>query len=140
MGKKVEFDEMLDVAYAEIYRIACEMEHSNKIDPQNNQMEEYCKDCKQIAADFVEWYEKEGDDFWGQLPDYAEKKLIETYPPTHPYDVTLCVTVERQYRIYATDRENAKRQAEETIADQVKQGVVLGGYVPRICEVKGESK
>lgn len=121
MSKPVEFDEFLDVAYAEVYRIACDMEHCKTIDPQENSTEEFCKDCKQIAADFVEAYEAacklgEFPSFYDDLWAYAKRELVKKYPPTKTYKVTIDAKATYVLSVEATSKKEAEVAARNIIA------------------------
>ncbi len=81
MAKPVEFDEMLDVTFAEMYITACMMEKDQKISSDGEGMDDFVRTVKQIAADYVEKWEKENlPDFWSTLYTYAEERLMEIYP------------------------------------------------------------
>lgn len=115
MSKPVEFDEMLDVAFAEIYWTANRMDTEGKISPENT-TEELARECKQIAADFVEAYEaacKLGElpSFYDDLWAYAEKELVKKYPPVKKYTVTIDAKLVYKFDVEATSKADARAAA-----------------------------
>ena len=117
MSKPVEFDDLLDVAFAEIYWSACKLEKEKKIDP-NNTIEELARDCKQLAADFVEKYEAacaigEYPSFYDRLYGYAEEQLKKKYPPLKHFDVLIDAQMTLTWPVFAKDKEEAEKLAQD---------------------------
>jgi hypothetical protein len=115
MSKPVPFDEFLDVAFAEIYWVACKMEKEEKINT-NNTTEELARDCKQLAADFVEKYRAaceigEYPSFYDRLYGYAEEQLKKKYPPEKRFDVLIDAQMTLTWPVFAKDKEEAEALA-----------------------------
>lgn len=118
MSKPVEFDDMIDVAFAEIYFDACTMEREGRIDPENT-TEEFARDCKQLAADYCEEYKKaceEGEpSFYDDLYPWAEKKLIEMYPYKRKFTVLIDANLTMKREVMATSEDEAREIAQSFI-------------------------
>lgn len=116
MSKPVPFDDMLDVAFAEIYFDACNMEREGKIEPENT-TEELAKDCKQIAADYVEIYEAackiSEPCFYDDMYPYAERRLIELYPPSRDFTVLIDANMTLEFKARARNRDEAEKIARD---------------------------
>lgn len=127
VSKPVPFDDMIDVAFAEIYHEACTMEKERKIEPHNT-MEEFARDCKQLAADFVEKYEAacaigEYPSFYDRLYGYAEEQLKKKYPPVKKFDVLIDAQVTMHYPVFAKDKDEAEQVTQKFIES--------GGFVEK---------
>ena len=113
--KPVEFDDMIDPAFAEIYWKACSLEKAGEIEDDFDGIEELAQKCKQIAADYVSAYDeacKIGEpDFWGGLDSYAEKQLKEMYPLSKEFTVLIDAQMTYEYKIMAHSREEAEQDA-----------------------------
>ena len=115
MSKPVEFDDMIDPAFAEIYWKACSLEKAGEIEDDFDVIEELAQKCKQIAVDYVEMYSeawgKGGPDFWGGLETYAEKRLKEIYPLSKEFTVLIDANMTYEYKVRAFSREEAEQEA-----------------------------
>lgn len=113
--KPVEFDDMIDPAFAEIYWKACSLEKAGEIEDDIDGIEELAQKCKQIAADYVAAYDeacKIGEpDFWGGLDSYAEKRLKEIYPLSKKFTVLFDAQMTYECEIMARYREEAEQEA-----------------------------
>lgn len=119
MSKPVEFDELLDVAFAETYYTSCKMEKEDRICC-GDTTDEIARVCKQIAADYCEAYEtacKIGGcpDFYGGLYSYAEEELKKKYPPVKKFDVTIDAQVTMYYSVFAKDKNEAEEVAQKFV-------------------------
>ena len=114
MNKPFEFDEMLDPAFAEIYFTACQMEKEGKIEPENT-TEELALDCKKIAAEYVSIYNAASKIsepcFYDDMYPYAERRLIELYPPRKEFTVLIDAQMTLDFKVQAVNREEAEKIA-----------------------------
>lgn len=116
MSKPVNFDEMIDPAFAETYYMALTLEKKGEIEDDMDGVEELSKKCKQIAADYVEIYEeacKMGcyPSFWDGLDSYVERRLKEMYPLSKHFDVIIDGNVSMTLPVFAKDKKEAEEQA-----------------------------
>lgn len=115
MSKPVEFDELFDVAFAEMYAVACRHEHNGVISSEGEPIEDFVRAVKQMASDYVEDYEEEcknGEpDFTNGMYDYVDKKLKEKYPPLKEFTVLIDANMTYEYKTQASCREEAESKA-----------------------------
>lgn len=115
MSKPVEFDELFDVAFAEMYAVACRHEHNGNICSEGEPIEDFVRTVKQMAADYVEAYEAACEigepDFTNGMYEYADRKLKEKYPPLKEFTVLIDANMTYEYKTEASCREEAEKEA-----------------------------
>jgi len=115
MSKPVEFDELFDVAFAEMYAVACRHEHDGNISSEGEPIEDFVRTVKQMAADYVEAYEAAckiaEPDFMNSMYEYADRKLKEKYQPLKEFTVLIDANMTYEYKVKARSREEAEQEA-----------------------------
>ena len=113
---EVPFDDLLDIAYAEIYCSVREMEKDGKCDSDLD-TDTLCYECKKLAAEFVETYKKLNEysepDFYDLLAKFAYSKPVEKWPPLKRYDVLIDGNVTMTYPVMASSRDKAEELARQ---------------------------
>lgn len=114
--KKIQWDDLTDIAYACIYETECRMEREGKCDPDMD-TDSLCYECKKLAVEFSEMYTKLSEfsepDYYEMLDKYAESKILELWPPLKRYDVLIDANVTMTYPVFAKDRKDAEEQAQK---------------------------
>ena len=112
--QKVPFDDLLDIAYAEIYCAVRELERDGKCDADLD-TDSLCYECKKLASEFVETYRKLNEysepDFYDLLSRFAYAKPVEKWPPLKRFDVLIDANVTMTWPTFAANRDEAEEQA-----------------------------
>ena len=83
---KYKFDELGDVAFAEIRVIMDRMERNKEIEVENLSCEEMAYECKKLAHEFMAKYDAacelgEFPDFYSTLDVFIYDRLLAQFPP-----------------------------------------------------------
>lgn len=115
---EVHFDDLLDIAYAEIYNAVRELEKEEKCDSDLD-TESLCYECKKMAAEFVDTYRKLNEysepDFYDLLARFAYSKPVEKWPPLKRFDVLIDGIVTMTHSCFARNRDAAEELARKAM-------------------------
>ena len=107
-----KFDDMYDVAYAEIYYDAVTMEKEDKIFPEET-TEEMCLMCWKLAEEFVSAFgmarDKDEDvSFFDMLSGFSYRRLMEIWGPKKKYTAKLTYVVTTTHHVEAKNEHEAR--------------------------------
>ena len=118
MERKIQYDDLVDPAFAEIYHIVSEMEEKDECYTDID-CESLAHECRKLAYDFVAVYEdmcRCGEpDYWSMIDRWARSKAKEKWPPLKRFVVVIDAKITTTYSVYATDRDDAEKQAQNFI-------------------------
>ncbi len=114
MERQIQYDDLVDPAFAEIYHIVSEMEEKDECCTDMD-CESLAHECRKLAYDFVAVYEdmcRCGEpDYWSMIDRWARSKAKEKWPPLKRFDVLIDANVTMTFPVYAANRDDAEQQA-----------------------------
>ena len=114
MERQIQYDDLVDPAFAEIYHIVSEMEEKDECCTDMD-CESLAHECRKLAYDFAAVYEdmcRCGEpDYWSMIDSWARSKAKEKWPPLKRFDVLIDANVTMTYKALARDRKDAEEMA-----------------------------